>query len=171
MYVKLEYQSLVNDTLLTNRDYELTKPLLSIAKYINEDVYNEIKKYMEQTTSDKTGDNLERSEFYILKALVSLDQWNELIEPYTIIAKTNELKGGMKPDWMNSMWLGRNLKKLNFQFEKPRTSRGFSYIFKKENVYNACRRFGIDAEVLNKEFRPPAPETDPQIKPGNLAEW
>jgi hypothetical protein len=165
------YFTLVNDTSLTNRDYELTKPLLSIAKYINEDVYNEIKKYMEQTTSDKTGDNLERSEFYILKALVALDQWEDIIEAHTIIGKVNELKGGFKPEWMNTMWLGRNLKKLNFPFEKPRSSRGFSYIFKKENVYNACRRFGIDAEVLNKEFRPSAPETDPEIKQRTMAEW
>jgi hypothetical protein len=169
-YIKLQYQSLVNDTTLTNRDYELTKPLLSIARYINEDVYNEIKKYMEQTTSDKTGDNLERSEFYILKALVALDQWEDLMDASTIIGKVNELKGGFKPEWMTAGWLGKQLKKLNFQFEKPRSSRGFSYIFKKENVYNACRRFGIDADVLNKEFRPPT-ETDPVIKPGTLAEW
>ena len=72
---------------------------------------------------------------------------------------------------MTSTWLGRQLKKLNFPFEKPRTSRGFSYIFNKENVYNACRRFGIDADVLNKEFRPPIPEADPQIKQGTMTEW
>ena len=152
--VKEIYYNADNDTNLDNRDYEIAKPLLSIAKYISDEVYNEIKEYLEESNISKSDDVHQRSEFYILKALVSLDRWNDLLDSYTITNKVSELKGGTKPEWMNSTWLGKNLKKFNFVFEKPRSGKGYNYIFEKMHVYNACIRFGIDPVKLYEEYHP-----------------
>ena len=141
MKIKKLYDTMINDTALNNRDYEIWKPILSIAKLFGDETYNSVLRYSYKKTKEKMEDDVvERVEFLLLKTLNEICQETKYISISTIVA---ELKSRFDDvEWVNNRNAGRMLKRLGIK-EKRRISRGIEYLIVKEKIDDLIDRFKV----------------------------
>ena len=155
------YNRLENETSFSNRDFEIWKPLLSLAKYISEDTYQEIKQIAEYKSAEKKAREQEHTELKILNIIYSLglEGWKGLSE---IVKKLKE----WDPEefsWIRERRLSNILRRFGFtetRLVNGRTQIKISRSILEENL----ERFGI--KRLNEE----TPQTNPTPPENHRAE-
>lgn len=147
--IKKAYDSLENEFELPNRDFELWKPIISIAKFLDEgdfapDYYRQraLKEIIIETIKAKQAEIIEGVEYQILKALLEVNIWNDYTPLKTIIEK---IQGYHEKDqeWLTPRFIGRIINKMNLQNQKRRIGRGMEFLFKKEDVEEMFDRYGF----------------------------
>jgi len=137
------YNSLENNTKLTNRDWDLWKPILTIAKLINNELFNKIVKIAENKTKDKQEDITESSEGILLNVITEAykKSGDDLYSVKDIRDRMKEMIGD-KADWITSGWIGRTLTKYKFERRlNPSTKTGTHYLITKDKLNDVLKRY------------------------------
>lgn len=125
--IKDIYDSLDNTTKLTSRDWELWKPILSIASFVNKELFKDMIVFAEKNSQEKDVENITESGECILAGVLK-----EMIVDRPDFYKVSEITGLMKSKfedeqgWLNNKWVGRALGRLGF-VEKRRIGNGVEY--------------------------------------------
>lgn len=140
--VHANYISLDNTVGITNRDWELWKPLLAIAKTIGDTVFEELVEYAKVKTKERiTEAAVEQFELILLEVLCKMvrdDGWFAVSE---IVADLKDLYDE-EQKWINSRTVGRMLGRLKFK-NKRRVSQGTQYYLTIQDVRDMAERMGV----------------------------
>ena len=131
---------------ITNRQWELWKPILTLAKLVSEEVYNKMFKLALKLSEEKTTENLTQSgEFLLVEAMLNVVDKDNYYSIKELKEKTVEYFDD-EPKWLNSKWTGRALKRLGFT-EKRRLGTGIEVRLNKDEVRDLAERLGIRKPV------------------------
>lgn len=159
--------------IISSRDWELWRPLLAISYYYFnlgdpsgatltpqtapttplDDILGLALESVEERKTDNATDTADSLIIHALLQLVDKDAWYSV---RSILAKIGTLQEEEQPEWQNSKWLGRSLKRLDFK-KKRRVGRGMEYNLTPEEVLDLAERMGVDAPEQAKQ-----PEEDPE---------
>jgi hypothetical protein len=120
----LPFFNKIIETGMDGRHLELSIPLLIIADFLGNEVFNELvdtlKFLVEEKKSDDIVENLDISLIDYISQLPESDKWITLKE------LTNDFKNTINNDdgWLNEKWLSRALKRLNLIKQKKRFNYG-----------------------------------------------
>lgn len=138
--IKELYNNFPKDIGLKKRDFQIWKPLLTIAKFIDEEVYQEILNFAIELSGMKLDDIIPESsfDFMCLTALKeSIQVYNHTDKHHLDRIKEIFCKQQNKEDQKNDIYLNRNigqhLKKLGF--DKNRDGNG-TYIISDISLFN-----------------------------------
>jgi len=136
--IKKVYEK-IEDEKLFGRDWELWKPLLSIAKVISDDVYNELREYALDISKQRKEDESDTVKISIVRCLLEIadkDEWYSNKQILELVKKDFE--------WMTAQRLGYHLKALGFK-SKARGS-GKGYDLKISDIKKVAESLGIEIE-------------------------
>lgn len=154
--IKDIYETIPNETSLSNRDWELWKPILSIASFINKELYEEIKNLAEEKSREKHIENVtETGECVLVEALLELVKSDEFYKVKEIRVLM-ESKYDEEQKWLKSEWIGRALGRLGFA-EKRRMGSGTEYKFTIRQIRDVANRLGL---ISHTELSLPSQPTD-----------
>ena len=127
---------------ITNRDLELWKPILTIAKFVDVKLFNKLLKFaLSKTDEQKKFDIIEQSEVILISALSELvgeDQYYLLKDIRAIVLE----KFDDEQKWLTSKWVSKVLRRLGFS-EFVRRGDGTHVLLTKTEVELVCKRYGI----------------------------
>jgi len=155
------YNSFKNTTgTIMSRDWELWKPVLSLAWLCGEDVYERMVNFAKQKSEEKLVEDVnEQHDNNLVRALLDIvdsenGEWYqvkdilEAFKKYYEDEEKTELPSGeikikkIYPHWIKPTWLGRSMKRLHFK--KKRTVAGKrQYFLTREEVEDLAERLGI----------------------------
>jgi len=146
--VRDTYDLLETDEKLHSREWELWKPLLTMAKICGvyeESLENALKKSKEKFVEDVT----EQMETQLVRSIL------KMVVEYRYYKIANIKKDFLQnfdfvPDWLNSQWIGYALKRLGFK-DKRTVSGRREYNLDPKDVKDLAERLGIDVEEVMKE--------------------
>jgi len=155
--VKKEYNEMKNNTKLTNRDWELWKPILVFAKLCNK--YNEMVEFAEEKCREKEiEDVVEQRDTLMVKVLLNLVDSGRYY-------KVSEIKEVFRSEldedergFLTARWVGLALKRLGFK-NKRRTGGGVEYFLTKSEVENLAKRMGITENEEQEQTEPEEEKT------------
>lgn len=138
------YRNIKNDTSLSNRAWELWKPLIALAKFIDGELYKKVKSIAEEKTKEKnTKTKIEDRKIILVDALDNLVDEDDFYSVKKIRDETFAILGFEEyPRWLTHNWIGRVL--TNFRIERRRTSAGVEYRLNKELITNMKRRLSVE---------------------------
>jgi len=160
--VKSIYDNLENNTNLSNRDWELWKPILSIAKFIDDKLYNKTVKFanknveLSQVEDEMSNswdylllkvlmDYVDEERFYYVKSEIYETLIKEFVErEYTDRdGNTQTIHKNSKP---SSEWIGRTLRKLGVTgFKKD--NKGAMYFLSKNIIMDLVTRLQLKSLI------------------------
>jgi hypothetical protein len=131
---KLHLNAIFNriyNTGIDGRNLELLFPLLLLADFINEEIFNKMLKIAKETTEEKRREEIIESKDVSLIDFVSQMGLDRDFKSIKII--TREFRDFLSIDegdekWINSRWFGRALKRLSLVKEKRRVRQGIEII-------------------------------------------
>jgi hypothetical protein len=133
---------------MINRDYELWKPILTIASLISEDVFEHVKDYaMKKIEENQNSLNVESAEYKLVKALhrlVEIDKW--LNQKEIRLAWLNEFEEG-EGSWITSYNTGQALERLGFRKIKIYCGNK-QFLIKREFLDELIERLNIKIEDI-----------------------
>jgi len=142
--------------LLSNRDMELWKPILCLAKMIDETLYVDILKFAIEKSKEKKIDELsEVWDLNVLYALLELAQSDGYIFTKDILAKCKEIDENMEK--VSTAWIGRTMKKFGFT-DKKREGRGIKIGIVRDKLLEVCNRYGVEVKEAEKTDEEPKSE-------------
>ncbi len=134
--VKLQYHNLPKDFKLSNRDWQLWKPLLTIAMLISKEVYERLGKFAEKMTLNKEEVLEEDSwDFKIIEAVRSLLSSGDLAN-ITVSGIKNCISCQEKETKPSNGYIGKFLNRVGFGKYRKRTGKGVYYELKTERFEN-----------------------------------
>lgn len=136
--VKQVYESLENDTELNNRQWELWKPILSMAKLVGEETFNKIRGFAEKKAKETEMDNAVNSADYLLIETLSQIVTEDDFYPIKLIRDTMGINETAV--WITSEWVGAALKRLGYT-DKRRHKNGTEYRITPGSVKNLIERY------------------------------
>lgn len=136
------YESIKNETKFKGRDWELVKPILTLAKYVGNDTYKTMINLINNLLKHRTETKSNLMIYHLLKCVYEREPWKEYIT-LTDIRRSLEAELG-EHKWLNNTWIGNNIVKLSLQFDKKRRSGSYVYMFYKKNCEDLIRRHGIE---------------------------
>jgi len=155
--VKKEYDNLENNTKLTNRDWELWKPLLVFSRFAEK--YNEMVEFAEEKTQEKIiEDVVEQRDTLLVKVLCSMVESDNY---YKVSDIKERFKGELDEDergFLTAKWIGSALRRLGFK-NKRRTGGGVEYFLSKKEVENLAKRMGITETEGQEQTEPEEEKT------------
>ena len=144
--IKEEYQAMPNETKLKSRHWELWKPILTIAKYIDGETYKKIIPFAEQKMREKIMEDVTtQGEFAVLDALKSLmdeRESDDVFIPLSDIVKRGKDSLESDAEWFNSRKVSNILKRLNFK-EKRKVGNRAQYRIKRQDVDDMYQRMTV----------------------------
>jgi len=139
--VAKEYNTMQNETCLTNRDWELWKPLLVLAKLVG--IYAKMVSFAEVKSREKITEDVTEQRDSII-AQVLYDNIKE--DGYYLLKDiTNWVKDRMEEEEkikLTSRAVGSSLRRLGFS-EKKRTTYGIQYFLKVQEVQKMAKRMDV----------------------------
>ena len=153
--VKLEYDNIQNDGFFKNREWELWKPILCVARTFG--CYDDMLAYAKQCTERKRGNEIETNEYLLVEILLDLVHnsayyplkilMEEMAENLGYIEKALDKEGntynkGHIPGWLNSRYIGNVLKRFGW-INRRRVGKGYEVFLKKEEVEEQALRMNI----------------------------
>jgi len=141
-----ETLELSEDSPIFGRLVELWKPILSLAKFFEKHVGNNLfdvlHEYAKEKMKEKQIEEMaEQSEHLLIKTLVSLVVEDQYYEVKTIKEEMLTLFEE-EQKWLTTRWIGNVLRRLGFK-EKRRTKRGYEYLLSVSKVQELAKRLGI----------------------------
>lgn len=155
-------------SLLSGREFELWKPIFSLAKFFDQHVKAAtsqttqttlsslmLKLALEKAEEKKTENMTETGDCILIETLldmVNADSYYKVKEIRDETAKHFD----EEQKWLNTKWVGRALKRLGFT-DKRRVGTGYEYRLTKQGVRDIAERLGIQqSTTIAKEI----PETE-----------
>lgn len=136
------YLNFPKNTGLKRRDLQIWKPLLSIAKFISEDLFNEVIDFAEEATQRRADDLIPKTSFdyEILEALkICLEKENNKNKIYVKDIKTAFCHKQNNPSGLTNKYLNRNisshLDNIGFKDLRSRDNKASFFEVTKE-IYN-----------------------------------
>ncbi|MHA1853763.1 MAG: hypothetical protein ACTSUF_09705 [Candidatus Heimdallarchaeaceae archaeon] len=142
------YSTLENTTSLLNRDWELWKPLLTIALFIDEDLYKKMVDIAIKESEAKEIESLSEPEINLLDSLKELVQEKRYYKVKEIKEKMLE-KYEEQPKFLNNWWIGRCMKRFGFK-QKRRVKSRMEYYLTYDDVMKKRKRLGIIDEEITE---------------------
>ncbi|MBU3904624.1 MAG: hypothetical protein KJ906_00540 [Nanoarchaeota archaeon] len=136
----------IEDEKLFGRDWELWKPLLSIAKVISEDVYTELREYALDVSKQRKEDESDTVKICVVRCLLELadkDDWYSNKQIFELVKKDFE--------WMTAQKLGYHMKALGFRSKAHGSGKGYDLNI--VDIKKVAESLGIEIEV-KKEADP-----------------
>jgi hypothetical protein len=143
--VRAIYNALDNTTELRNREWELWKPILALARYFDgEDstaLYEEMVALASDMAEERRRSNYTSPECVIVEVLCSIvtrDGWYSLGDIKQVVLDRF-------PDWehwLSERYIGRVLRRLGFSSDR-RVGPGYEYFLRASEVQECARRLGI----------------------------
>lgn len=157
--IKQIYETLPNETNLTNREWELWRPILAIASFIDRNLYDKMKSLAEVKANEKHIENItETGEYILVESLLSLvdeDRFYKVKE----IREEMENKFEEEQKWLTNKWVGRALGRLGFS-EKRRVGGYAEYRLNPIIVKDLAERLGIISTPQTPLTTQTPPETN-----------
>jgi hypothetical protein len=142
--------------LLSNRDMELWKSILCLAKMIDETLYLEMLNFAIEKSKEKKIDELSDIwDLNVLYALLELAETDGYIFTKDILAKCKELDESMEKT--TTQWIGRTIKKFGFT-DKKREGRGIKIGIVRDKLLEVCNRYGVEVKEAEKTDEEPKSE-------------
>lgn len=148
---------------LTGRSFELWKPILAIAKWIDHSHNGEEKIFQpildlahEMEEERKTEDLTSTGESALVLALLKLATKDNWYTVKLITEKTIEEFEGDHLDWLNNKWIGRCMKRIGFK-EKRKLGTSIQYRLTPGKVRDVALRFGFPMNI--NSITPQTPQT------------
>ncbi|MBS7637042.1 hypothetical protein KEJ37_06925 [Candidatus Bathyarchaeota archaeon] len=132
----------------SGREAELAKPILTLAEFFQkfvpeENLVQEMKAFIEEKLTEKETENLtETGELILVKVLVKNVVKSEGYYKTKDILNEMALEFDEKPEWLNTRWVGRAMKRLGFM-NKRRVGTGVEYRLSPETVRDVAERLGV----------------------------
>jgi len=133
--------------LLSERNFELWKPILTMAKFFDEyfkGLYDKILNFAQKKTEEKNIENItEVGEYILVQTLTSLvkeAQYYKIKEVKELMAKNFD----EEQKWLNTRWIGKALRRLGFT-QKRRVGTGYEYLLTPSQVEDLAERLGIES--------------------------
>lgn len=143
--IQQSYDDLGNEADLVNREWEIWKPILALARVFSGDIYKgmlqlALEKAKERKVEQSFTPEAELAE--VLLSMVDRDDYYRLgdIKEYMELKYRNRV-----PNWLTERNIGSMLRKFGFPRPK-RDSKGFKYYLTVSQVKEIARRLGIDDE-------------------------
>jgi hypothetical protein len=139
--IKQTYDSIQTDKL-NSRDLEISKPLLTFAKMISEELYTEIVSYLVEKCKDRDIIDIENDWTYLFftscieYCMIKGDGWHNISDILAFF-KT-ELKTDYK---LSNVWVGKRLYQAGF--ERRRLSRNVEYYISLIGLLDYLKRLGL----------------------------
>ncbi len=137
--------------LLANRDMELWKPILVLAKCVSELLFINMLEFAIQKSKEKKTEELSDVwDLNVLYALLDLVLDDTYVSIKAIKAKCIEIDSSMET--AKNAWFGRALKRLGFN-DKKRMAGGVTVGITKDRLYEVCNRYGLEITHTEKEVQ------------------
>ena len=121
-YIKLHKR--LDDTGIDGRNLELTLPLIMIANFLGEDIFDEILPiFVEMVKIRKEDEFTENMDVSVIDFVSQLTEKDRFYSPNSLAKQFKEFLQ-INDEWVNSKWIGRSLKRLNLIKEKKRIHTG-----------------------------------------------
>lgn len=137
---------------LNGRDLEIFLPIIILSFSIDIETVDKIIKIAEKISEDRRMENVaENRDMALVGFLVGYIQkipQNEYVKPSAIAKEFREDEG---ENWINSKWVGRAVKRLNFVIEKRRLARGIEITLNEKKIIEFAKKLGIDIEKAQEE--------------------
>jgi len=134
---------------LNERERELWKPILALAKYFNQrfnGLYDRIKEFAKRKVKEKLVENMtETGDYLLVQTLLETVQ----TEAYYKVKEVKEAlasKFDEPQKWLTTKWVGNALKRLGFK-EKRRVGTGYEYKLSPEAVRDLAERLNISTDM------------------------
>jgi hypothetical protein len=139
--IKQTYSELVNDTTISNRNWELWKPMLALAKFFDSTTLLEtIKTLAVEKTEEAQNDEMDNNDYILVQSLLTLvtrDGHYSLGD----IRDTMVLLLG-NGNWLTERTVGRMLRRLGFN-RRRRLGTGYQFFLQIQQVRNLAQALGI----------------------------
>lgn len=155
MAVRMEYECIENDGFFKNREWELWKPILCIARTFG--CYDDILKYAKKSVIHKRENEVETNEYLIMDILVDMVQedgfysfrciMEDMAESFGFIEKIYDKDGkqiikGHIPGWLNGRYIGNVLKRFGWH-NRRRLGKGYEINLKRSEIIEQAIRMNI----------------------------
>jgi hypothetical protein len=146
--IKAIYDDISNDTDLKNREWELWKPLFSIAKFIDPKIYEEMMIFAVKKSKEAKDENvIENTDYQLTEVLLK-----KALEPEeSKFIAIGDIKNSLleyfddQPKWLNNKWVGRAIRRLGFK-EGRRLGTHREIKIDRKNVLDLAKRLGVSVE-------------------------
>jgi len=146
--IKLIYEDLYNDTDLKNREWEIWKPIIAIAKFIDSEVYKEMIDFALRMSKEKKEENVTDTTDNLLANVlceIALEpEESKFVAIGEIRDKLLEYVDG-DPKWLNSRWVGRAVRRMGFK-ESRRLGTHREIKIDRKEVLDLAKRLDISLE-------------------------
>jgi len=150
--VRKIYSELENDTKLLNRNWELWKPVLTLAKFFdneNSGLYEKMKILAVEKAEENKRESSNTHEAVLVRVLLSLvDQDNYYSLSEIREEMTKHLESG---DWISEKYVGKILRRLGFS-KKRRIATGTEYFLQVSEVKEWAQRLEISVDSEGSEL-------------------
>lgn len=129
---------------IIGRDRELWLPILAIAKTLGSEIYaNLINLALDKVekTKEQEKESIEHGIINELLIIVKEDSWIFVRDVWVA------LKSKQEWEWVNIRYIGKVMKRLNFQFRH--SEQGSSYLIKLAELKELARKYGVDIADVN----------------------
>ncbi|RLG10702.1 hypothetical protein DRN69_08695, partial [Candidatus Pacearchaeota archaeon] len=136
-----------SDDKLKTRDLELWKPILSLAKFMSDELHSKMYQLAVRKTLEKQIENLtETADHILLKVLLEIVDKDDY---YKVKFIADEVRSQFDEDqkWINTRSIGRALKRLGVIIDKRRVGTGIEIRTSPEKIRDEALRLGFDLEV------------------------
>ncbi|MHA1829699.1 MAG: hypothetical protein ACTSX6_13755, partial [Candidatus Heimdallarchaeaceae archaeon] len=134
------YTELENTTSLRNRDWELWKPILSLAKFFSDEVFERMKRLAVERTEENRMEHLDTDETVLVEVLLSMVTEDDF---YSLRDIRNRIRLYLDDgNWFSERRIGNLLRRLGFS-ERRRTGSGFQYFLRVSDIEDCARRLDI----------------------------
>lgn len=135
--------------LLANRDMELWKPILVLAKCVSEELFINMLGFAVEKSKEKRVEELSDVwDLNVLYALLELVLDDCYVPIKELKAKCVEIDSGMENT--KNAWFGRALKRLGFN-DKKRLGGGVTVGITKDRLLEVCNRYGLEITHTENE--------------------
>lgn len=143
-----EFFKEIVDLKIDGRSFELFFPLLNVAKNISPEVFADIKLITKNHVLEKSiEDQLENTDWSLIDFVARQPQTLNFIPVNELIMKFRDFYSQDDTTWLNSMWMGKALKRLGLTIDKRRLGKGVEY---RLNVAKAMERLRM-FKMINEE--------------------
>lgn len=139
--VKQAYAELQNDRSLQNRDWELWKPILALAKFFDDTtLFQSIRALAIEKAAESQSTNSEMFEIILVETLLSLADHDDF---YKLADIKHEMINHLEDhDYLSSRHIGNLLRRLGFT-QNRRLGSGYQYFLQVSKVRDLAKSLGI----------------------------
>jgi len=151
--IQQSYDELKNETDLANRDWEIWRPILALARVFSGDICRGMLQLALEKAEERKSEQGFTPEAELGEALLCIVDKDDFYRLKMIKEYIEEEYRYRAPSWLTEKYIGSMLRK--FGFSKPeRDSKGFRYYLTVSKVREIAMRLGIDDEHSERSVGP-----------------